>query len=86
MARLARLDLDPEEIRAFSRDLNSILDYVETLSRLDTREVAPTSHALGSTNVWRDDEPKNEAAPASLLQNGPEREQRYFKVPKILEG
>jgi aspartyl-tRNA synthetase len=86
VAKLARLDLDQEEIGAFSRDLNSILDYVETLSRLDTREVPPTSHALGSANVWRDDESKGEAAPASLLQNGPEREQRYFKVPKILEG
>ncbi len=86
VAKLARLDLDQEEISAFSRDLNSVLDYVDTLARLDTREVAPTSHALGSANVWRDDEPKGEAAPASLLQNGPEREQRYFKVPKILEG
>jgi len=86
VAKLARLDLDQEEISAFSRDLNSILDYVNALAELDTRDVAPTSHAMGSTNVWRDDEPEDMVTTASLLKNGPEREQNYFKVPKILEG
>jgi aspartyl-tRNA synthetase len=86
VAELARLDLDQEEIGEFSRDLNSILDYVNTLSKLDTSEVAPTSHALGSTNVWREDEPRGEVETGPLLKNGPEREQDYFKVPKIMEG
>ena len=86
VAKLARLGVDESEIDEYAKGLNSIINYVELVKELDTKEVRPTSHALESKNVWHDDEPEKESLSEDILSNAPEREGNYFKVPKILEG
>ena len=86
VAKLARLELSDQEAAFFQKDLNSILDYVETLKDLDTENVSPMSHVLETSNVWRDDLPKDHKETEPLLKNAPMREKGYYKVPKILEG
>lgn len=85
VAKLARLKLDEAETDLYRKDLNSILDYVETLQELDTAGVPPMSHVLELRNVWRDDRPRKSKNATSILSNAPDREGAYFKVPKILE-
>ena len=86
VARLARLELSDQETAFFQKDLNSILNYVETLKGLDTDHVSPMSHVLEIDNVWRDDRPLARKETEPLLENAPMREGNYYKVPKILEG
>ena len=86
VAKLARLDLSDAEAAFFQKDLNSILDYVETLKDLDTENIPPMSHVLKTGNVWRDDLPRGHQETEPLLENAPMREKGYYKVPKILEG
>jgi aspartyl-tRNA synthetase len=86
VAKLARLELSDQEATFFQKDLNSILDYVETLKDLDTDHVSPMSHVLEINNVWRDDRPRDQKETGPLLENAPMREKGYYKVPKILEG
>ena len=86
MAKLARLELSDQEAAFFQKDLNSILNYVETLNDLDTDHVSPMSHVLEIDNVWRDDRPLDGKETEPLLKNAPMREENYYKVPKILEG
>jgi len=86
VARLSRLKLSEEEADIYRKDLNAILDYVETLGELDTDKVPPMSHVLEMKNVWRGDRPGKDKETGPLLSNAPEREKDYFKVPKILEG
>ena len=86
VAKLARLELSDQEATFFRKDLNSILDYVETLKDLDTDHVSPMSHVLEINNVWRDDRPRDRKETEPLLENAPMREKGYYKVPKILEG
>jgi aspartyl-tRNA synthetase len=86
VAKLARLELSDQEAVFFQKDLNSILDYVETLKDLDTDHVSPMSHVLEINNVWRDDRPSDQKETGPLLENAPMREKGYYKVPKILEG
>jgi aspartyl-tRNA synthetase len=86
VARLARLELDGAEVGLFQKDLNSILEYVETLAELDTDKVHPMSHVVEMKNVWREDKPGKQKDSESLLSNAPMREEDYYKVPKILEG
>ena len=86
VAKLARLKLSDREAAFFQKDLNSILDYVETLNDLDTDHVSPMSHVLEINNVWRDDRPEARKETEPLLENAPMREKGYYKVPKILEG
>ena len=86
VARLARLRLPDSEAESYQKDLNAILEYVETLKELNTEKVHPMSHVLKLKNVWREDKQKKSRKTESLLSNAPMKERDYYRVPKILEG
>lgn len=83
VAKLARLALSEEEKSKFSKQLTDILKYVEQMNEVDTTGVEPMSSALDFSNVMRDDVVKYENTREELMQNAPEREGDFFKVPKI---
>jgi len=85
VAKLARLKIPEHELDSYAKDLNAILDYVETLADLDTDQVPPTSHVLPMKNVWREDKARPPAETEPVLKEAPERMDDYFKVPRILE-
>jgi len=83
IASLAKLSLNEEEVTLFSHQLGDILNYVEQLNKLDTENVQPTTRAISTTNIFRDDEVKQDYTVEEILSNAPEREDNLFKVPKI---
>lgn len=85
VAMLARLHLDEEEKAKYTEQLNSILDYMEKLNQLDTEKVEPTSHVLPIKNVFRKDRVEKSLANEEVLANAPDKEDGYFKVPRIIE-
>lgn len=85
VARLARLELTDEEKERFTRELNSILTYIDKLNELKTDEVEPTSHVIPIVNVFREDEVRPSHLREKVLANAPEEEEAFFKVPRILE-
>ncbi len=86
VAKLARLSLSDAETQAFTEQLSRILKHVESLNRLDTREVSPTYHAVALQNVLREDQPHQSLDRAKVLSQAPDAEAGCFKVPKITEG
>jgi aspartyl-tRNA synthetase len=86
IAKLARLKLSESEALLYQKDLNSILEYVETLRELDAENVRPMSHVIPMQNVWREDKPGKTGKAEEILSNAPKREKDFFKVPKIIEG
>jgi aspartyl-tRNA synthetase len=86
IAKLARLKLTDSEVLLYQKDLNSILEYVETLRELEAENVRPMSHVIPMKNVWREDKPGKAGKPEEILSNAPAREKTFFKVPKIIEG
>ena len=85
VARLARLDIAPDEKERMRRQLDAILGYVEQLRRVDTTGVEPTAHVLPLVNVMRDDEVRPSYPPEAMLANAPEPEDGQFRVPRILD-
>ena len=85
VALLARLELSPEEEEQFTGQLSSILEYVEQLSELDTENVEPTTRAIEVSNITRDDSLEAFAGREAILGCAPDREEDFFKVPKILD-
>ena len=86
VAKLARLKIPEDELDEYANDLNSILDYVEKLSKLDTADIPPTSHVLPLKNVWRPDKAMQSKDADGVLKEAPERMDNFFKVPRILES
>lgn len=86
VAHLARLQLTPDEEEKFTMQLNDILDYFEQLSELDVSDVPPTTRAIDVSNVVRPDAHQPSPAREALLDNAPDRDGDFFKVPKIVTG
>lgn len=85
VAHLARLAISEEEKDIFSRQLSEILTYIGKLSELDTSNVQPTSHVLDLSNVFREDAVKECLPSTEVLAGAPDRENGFFRVPKIIE-
>lgn len=85
VARLARLSLTDEEKARMGEELSIILGYIDQLRELDTSGVEPTSHAIPMVNVMREDEVRPSYPVEAMLQNAPEREGDFVRVPKIIE-
>ena len=84
VAQLARLELNMNEINNHAEQLEKILDYIRQLEKIDTDNVPCTTRAIEVINVFRKDEKKNYDRTEELLELGPSREDKYFKVPKIM--
>ena len=84
VAQLARLELTSDEEAVLPEQLSGILDYVEQLSELDTTDVEPTTRAIDVSNIFREDTQKTFGDRDGLLENAPQREEDFFRVPKIM--
>ncbi len=85
MADLARLELAADEAERLTADLETILEYVETLGELDTDGVEPTSHAIPLATPLRADAEPAPLDPERAVANAPERDGFAFVVPKVLD-
>jgi aspartyl-tRNA(Asn)/glutamyl-tRNA(Gln) amidotransferase subunit C len=85
VARLARLDLTPEEKRSFAAQLGDVLRHIDNLSAVDVTGVEPTAHAFPVENVWDPDEPRTGLSVADALRNAPAQRENMVSVPKVIE-
>lgn len=84
VAFLARLRLTEEEKELYSNQLERILSYMEKLRGLNTDGVEPTTHPIPITNPYREDEVLPSLSRDKALENAPEKERGYFKVPRVI--
>jgi len=85
VANLARLELTDEEKETFTRQLENILGYMDKLNEVNTSDVKPTSSIVNLKNVSREDIVEIFENTDGIIANAPEREDRLFKVKKIIE-
>lgn len=86
LAELSKIRLTDDEVERFSKELPAIVDYVEQIDSADVKNLKPTDQVTGLKNVMREDEIVDYMAGADdLLENVPEREDRYIKVKRIIE-
>ena len=85
VAKLSRLDLSEAEIEEFTGQLGAILEYVEKMNELDTEQVEPLAHCLPVSNVFREDCIKESLGTEKTLANAPQKDEMFFRVPKILD-
>jgi len=84
VALLGRLELTNEEKEIYTRQLNDILGYFQSLEGLNTENIQPTAHVLPLKNVLREDWAGQHISREDALANCPDRDENYFKVPRII--
>ena len=82
---LAKLELSEEEKEQAKKDMANMLDYIDTLNKLDTSGVEPMSHVFPVNNVFREDVVTNEDDRDEILANAPEAKDGAFVVPKTFD-
>jgi aspartyl-tRNA(Asn)/glutamyl-tRNA(Gln) amidotransferase subunit C len=101
VADLANLELTGQERASMLRDLNSILDHIDVLNELDTTDVPPMAQVSDRYGVneakqgsdrfaYANREDVLEGLRKSLphevaLENAPDADDLFFKVPKVIE-
>ena len=84
LARLARIELTPDELALLAPQLDVILESVAHVSDVAADDIPPSSHALPLTNVFREDVVIPSLPLADVLAGAPAAEQDRFRVPRIL--
>ncbi len=85
IAELARLEFNAEEKQAIIKDLNKMLDFVDTLNEIDTEGVKPLVYVLDEKVPMRKDEAKVTVSQQEALKNAPQKDSDFIKVPKVLK-
>ena len=87
-AKLTRIGLNDQEIDYYLRELEEVLNWIQTISQIDTKNVTPISN--GSIHYdyglpLRKDIVNDGNIKDIILSESPEQEHGFFVVPKVIE-
>ena len=85
ISKLARISLDENKVESLSKDLTSIMKFIENLNKLNTDKTAPLTSIINSSLKSRKDEVKDGKIRDQILKNSPEKNDEFFVVPKVIE-
>ncbi|MGD9538151.1 MAG: Asp-tRNA(Asn)/Glu-tRNA(Gln) amidotransferase subunit GatC [Alphaproteobacteria bacterium] len=85
IARLARIEVKPEECDGLAQEINGILAWVEQLGEVDTKDVEAMTSVVAMELPRRQDEVTDGGIRDAILANAPEAEAGFFVVPKVVE-
>jgi len=83
-ARMARLTLSRDEQEKLGAAVEQMLAHFSHMKEIDVQGLAPTTHALLRENRLREDVESRFDVTEKLLENAPEREERFIVIPNVL--
>ncbi|MBI1783143.1 MAG: Asp-tRNA(Asn)/Glu-tRNA(Gln) amidotransferase subunit GatC [Sphingobacteriales bacterium] len=86
LAHLARLQFNDNEKTEIKKDMQKMIAFVDKLNELDTSNVNPLLHMSDNVNMLRKDEVKGSVERNEALSNAPEKTDKYFIVPKVINN
>ena len=85
ISKLARISLDEKKVDSLSKDLTSIMKFIENLNKLKTDKTSPLTSIINASLKSRKDEVKDGKIRDQILKNSPEKNDEFFVVPKVIE-
>ena len=85
ISKLARISLDEKKINKLSKDLSSIMKFIEKLNELNTDKTTPLTSIINASLKSRKDEVKDGKIRDQILKNSPEKNEEFFVVPKVVD-
>ena len=85
ISKLARISLDENKVESLSKDLTSIMKFIENLNKLNTDKTSPLTSIINAYLKSRKDEVKDGKIRDQILKNSPEKNDEFFVVPKVIE-
>ena len=85
ISKLARISLDEKKVNRLSKDLSSIMKFIEKLNELNTDKTVPLTSIINASLKSRVDEVKDGKIRDQILKNSQEKNEEFFVVPKVVE-
>lgn len=85
IANLARLQIKQDEVEQYATDLSSIINLVEQMNAVDTKDIQPMAHPLDATQRLREDKVTEENQRDKFQAVAPSAEKGLYVVPKVIE-
>ena len=85
ISKLARISLDEKKINNLSKDLSSIMKFIDKLNELNTDKTPPLTSIINASLKSRKDEVKDGKIRDQILKNSPEKNEEFFVVPKVVD-
>ena len=85
ISKLARISLDEKKVDSLSKDLTSIMRFIENLNNLNTDKIEPLTSIINASLNSRKDDVKDGKIRDQILKNSPEKNEEFFVVPKVIE-
>ena len=85
ISKLARISLNDKQVDSLSKDLSSIIRFIEKLNKLNTDNVKPLTSIIDASLKSREDEIRDGKIRDQILKNSPENNDEFFVVPKVVE-
>jgi len=85
ISKLARISLDDKDVDNLSKNLSSIIEFIEKLNELDTDKTIPLTSIIDASLTYRKDEVNIGQTRDQILKNSPEKNNEFFVVPKVIE-
>ncbi len=85
ISKLARISLDEDKVESLSKDLTSIMKFIESLNKINTDKITPLTSIINASLTSRQDEIKDGKIRDQILKNSPEKNDEFFVVPKVIE-
>ena len=82
ISKLARISLDDEKIDSLSKDLSSIIKFIEKLNELKTDETKPLTSIINSSLKLRKDEIKDGKIRDQILKNSPKKMMSFLSFQR----
>ncbi len=85
IAKLARMKVADKDESELAAELNQILDWIEQLDEVDTKDVLPVTSVTSEILSQRDDKVTNLDQKDKVLANSPSDNSDFYVVPKVVE-
>jgi aspartyl-tRNA(Asn)/glutamyl-tRNA(Gln) amidotransferase subunit C len=85
IATLAHIPVTDDEKKELAKGFSTVIDVVDKLAELDTKNIEPTSQVTGLTNIFREDVVSDSLSQDNALSNAKRTHNGFFVVDQVIE-
>jgi len=85
IAKLAKLQINQDELDRYKQDLSRILEFVEQMNQADVDNIEPMAHPQDMMQSLRADEITETNQREKFQQIAPATQDGLYLVPKVIE-
>ena len=85
VAKLARIEVESQDLEALAKEFNDILGFIEQLNEVDVDGIEPMTSVTPQKLLRRNDNITDGDKQTSVLKNAPIAREGFYAVPKVVE-